>query len=257
MIGSGRSVLSPDELIATIKNSRLPTVIVEGDDDIIVFRRLEEVLLEFGVSVIQAGGRSCLLKIFDRLNEIPHRKMIAFIADRDTWVFSGMPAEYNSSQITFTEGYSIENDIYRDYSWRNMLFGAERGNYEQDLNAFLYWYALAISRKLRGVDVDLSIFPKLIIDDYAEEKIYTILEPGEIYPEALFDQISLEYDKYTRGHSLVNIWLLQTAAKGRAPQINHRSLIEFASAQRGERLQKIYSDVEKIFRTAVEEASMR
>jgi hypothetical protein len=251
MIGAGRSKLSPDELISTIKKSKLPTVVVEGDDDIIIFRRLEEVLSEYRVSVIQAGGRSCLLKVFERLEEIPHRKMIAFIADRDTWVFSDVPERYQSDQIAFTDGYSIENDIYRDDVWRAMLVGHERERYQQDLDIFLYWYALAISRKLRNVDVDLSIYPKQIIDDHAGQKNYTRLEVGEVYPESLLEKISLEYGKLTRGHSLVNIWLLQTAAKGRVPQVNHRSLIEFSSARRGERLSKIYGEIEKIFRTSM------
>jgi hypothetical protein len=37
---------------------------------------------------------------------------VHFIADKDMWVFQGVPQKY--ATISFTNGYSIENDLYSD-----------------------------------------------------------------------------------------------------------------------------------------------
>ena len=51
-----------EELISALERSNLPTVIVEGEDDIIVYRTLDEKV--DGIDVIDVGGRDILLKIY-------------------------------------------------------------------------------------------------------------------------------------------------------------------------------------------------
>jgi hypothetical protein len=236
-----------EEIISTLKRSSLPTVVVEGDDDIIVYRRLEEAFSDLEISVIPAGGRETVLKIFERLNEIPNSSAIVFIADKDTWVFDGIPTPYQSHHIIFTDGYSIENDLYRDKNWRGVLVGPERERYQNDLERFLYWYALAVSRKLRGAAAELDIYPGVVIDDQKGTKNLTALEPTEVYPEGLLETIKSDYGKFVRGHSLVGVLSLQISAKGRKPQVNHQVLLEIAASDKGPLLSRIYAEIERFF----------
>jgi hypothetical protein len=62
--------MTADEVLSTLNHSALPTVVVEGGDDIIVFRKLEETLAHLGVSVFAARGRNTLLDVFKRRAEI-------------------------------------------------------------------------------------------------------------------------------------------------------------------------------------------
>ncbi len=103
--------LTADILIATIKRSALPTIFVESKDDAIIYRGFESFLGIGKIDFIQCGGRNTVLKIYERRNELSSKK-IKFIADRDMWVFTSVPAEY--LEVIFTQGYSIENDLYTD-----------------------------------------------------------------------------------------------------------------------------------------------
>jgi len=247
-VSGNKRKLTVDELVSLIIHSDLPTVIVEGDDDIIVYRRIEDMLSDIGISVLQAGGRDPLLKIFEKLDEIPNRDSIAFIADQDTWVFTEIPHRYQSPRIVFTDGYSIENDLYRDKNWRGLLVGAERQRYQDDLDKFLVWYALAVSRKLNEKPVSIDTYPGVVVDDQNNDKVMTALEEGEVYPHELLEKIANDYAKLVRGHSLVGVLGLQTTAKGRQPQINHQVLLEVAASDRGPLLERIYAKIEELFR---------
>jgi hypothetical protein len=100
--------MSVDEIITVLNmDSRLLSVLVEGPDDIEWFDRIEP-LIGKKANVIPCGGRPNLLKIFRRRPEF-FKVPVAFIADRDIWVFTEIPAE--NAGIIFTWGYSIENDL--------------------------------------------------------------------------------------------------------------------------------------------------
>ena len=57
--------LTKEEIIATIKHSSIPTVLVEGKDDIIFYRKLEEEeeFYDFGLDILSAGSKSAVLSI--------------------------------------------------------------------------------------------------------------------------------------------------------------------------------------------------
>ena len=105
------------EIISLLERSSLPiSILIEGKDDIIIYRRLEH-YLDTDVDVLGVGGRSILLSIFNKQTqgEILKNKNIIYIADKDIWFNIGIPEAYQNPKLIFTSGYSIENDIFIDY----------------------------------------------------------------------------------------------------------------------------------------------
>jgi hypothetical protein len=135
-----------DEIIATLNHSNLPTLVIEGNDDVIIFRRLEEQAPNLTLSVLPVGGRASVLALYDRKGEIRSGQSLAFVADLDLWVFSGKPKEYHSTDLIFTEGYSIENDAFRDVDCEKLLVHSEKHAFREEVKIFAEWYALAVSR---------------------------------------------------------------------------------------------------------------
>ena len=107
-MASEKISLTLEEIISTLQHSSLPTVITEGKDDIIVYRKLEDAFLDINISVLAVNGRSCLLELFKRRYEIRSPNKLAFIADRDHWIFTGIPTAYKANNLFFTHGYSVE-----------------------------------------------------------------------------------------------------------------------------------------------------
>jgi hypothetical protein len=91
--------MSVDEIISTLKHSSVASIVVEGNDDVIVLRAIEEDLHSYGVSLIVAGGRNSVLEIFKRRSELPAGLPVVFVADRDLWILSDVPPEFVSEQI--------------------------------------------------------------------------------------------------------------------------------------------------------------
>ena len=100
-----------DELVSMLRRSELPTVIVEGKNDMQIFRWMEEHLKVHKIDVLGVGGRQNLFAVYDRKSEFQHLP-VAFIADKDKELFTQLPTGYD--EIIWTQGYSIENDLYAD-----------------------------------------------------------------------------------------------------------------------------------------------
>ena len=94
--------ISATELVATIERSSLLTVLVEGRDDMSIYDGLYA--WNGLVSIVQTQGRCTLLKTFIAAKEKGLLDKCVFIADRDLYVFEGIPTEYE--EIIFTTGYS-------------------------------------------------------------------------------------------------------------------------------------------------------
>ncbi len=61
-----------DELVSTLRRSKLPTVVVEGRDDMQIFRWMEDLLEVHEVDILGVGGRPNLFAIYDRKSEFAH-----------------------------------------------------------------------------------------------------------------------------------------------------------------------------------------
>ena len=59
--------ISLEEWVALLERSMLPTIIIEGSDDVLVYREFEKKL---NVDVLPVGGRNTILEIFKEKNTI-------------------------------------------------------------------------------------------------------------------------------------------------------------------------------------------
>ena len=113
----GKIDLSVEDVIATLRNSYLPTVVVEGSDDLIILRRLQEIHSDEFLSILSVGGRDKVIKAFESRHLYPSETKFAFVADKDLWVISSVPNQYMNEVMILSNGYSIENDVIR---WRTL-----------------------------------------------------------------------------------------------------------------------------------------
>jgi hypothetical protein len=241
MASRSRNDVTPDEVIALLKRTSLPTLVVEGSDDIIVYRTFERDLADLNVSVLPVGGRSNVLEVFRRKHEIPHTK-VSFIADQDVWVTVGVPATYAHQALIFTAGYSIENDVFIDGQLETLLKGAESGVFATELNAFTRWYALALSRHIAGGTDPIALHPNHVLDGGRLPTLMA-LAAGESYPLALFNKVFGDYKLQLRGKALFALLLRRTNAKGRGVQHSVVGLMEAVSIRPGTLLTRLVKSV--------------
>lgn len=239
--------ITTDEVIALLSRSSLPTVIVEGNDDMIFFRRVQESLSDLGISPLAVGGREKVLEVFLRRNEIPETVRVFFVADRDTWVNTDIPEEYCSPKITFTDGYSLENDAIRDGNLEDFLTDSERRTYFDELEQFIDWYALILHRKLSGRGGMISLNPNQVLCPH-QHPILMQLDACEVYPAPLRQDLRRDYLRKVRGKSLLGLLIRQLSATKRAVKHNSKTLIEMAAVRPGTHLQAIVSSIDTAFR---------
>lgn len=233
-----KRVLTTDEILATLNHSSLPTLVVEGDEDVIIFRRLENSTPDLSLSVLPVGGRSQVFALFERRGEIRGKQEIAFVADQDLWVLSNVPQEYISDKLIFTDGYSIENDAFRDGNYRDLLYGAERTRFAADLENFSRWFALAAARNIKDGD-PIDIHANHILDNEGQRETMMVLKEGETYPQELYEKIRTDYLRFVRGKSLFQ--LFQRQMRGSRPVKHSKvSLLEMAAARPGQHIQSLF-----------------
>lgn len=138
-----------DELVSMLRRSKLPTVIVEGKDDMRIFRWMEKHIKGDEVDVLGVGGRPNLFAVYDRKSEFEHLP-VAFIADRDKELFTQLPVGYD--EIIWTKGYSIENDLYAgaNPSLENLMDPMEVNEHKQLLTTIIEWFAFEVEELLAG-----------------------------------------------------------------------------------------------------------
>lgn len=243
-----KSLPTADELVAMLRHSSLPTLVVEGQDDVVAFRCLEERFRTIQLSVLDVGGRATLLAIYDRKGELPNNS-VAFIADRDTWVYNEIPEHYNSPALAFSSGYSIENDIFIDGEIESLMSDEERRRFQFELEKFTEWFALAIQRFLNGSDQRLDLHPNHVLDS-TDFNLYE-LHQGEAYPSDMRRRIAENYQKLIRGKSLLDLALRQLSYKGRPARHHHLSLIETTAARPGVLLQRLHRHIGEAFASRI------
>ncbi|MFZ6780692.1 DUF4435 domain-containing protein [Undibacterium sp. Ji83W] len=238
-----KNEISVEEILAFLKNTGLPTIIVEGTGDIIVYRRFERMLEHVGVDVFSAGGREKVLKIFERRNEIPASVRVIFIVDKDIWVNTGIPLAFENASLLFTDGYSIENDVYRDGQFWELLSGTEFSKYEQQIEEFIEWYALALARHLHDQSCPIKLHPKHVLDPKQRPSLLALAEDEE-YPSELRGTISADYKRLMRGKSLFNLLIENTNSRRGGVHHTSDALFESVAARPGSFLLKLCMQVE-------------
>lgn len=195
--------LSPGEIVATLRNSTLPTLLVEGRSDMELFHALEDMCFGNGVDIMPTGGRLALFEVFKRRAEFPTTP-VAFLADSDMFIFGNVPPDL--AGIIFTEGYAIENDILSGGKAFRMIGGKHRANWAKIVSSLSEWFAAAAHRHLNGETVDYSQHPGQLVSFSAGTLSPVALAVlGD--PESLCEQakrVLAEPTKYLRGHTLLD-----------------------------------------------------
>lgn len=146
--------MTADHLVGILQRSQKPSIVVEGNDDVIIYRELTKRIGIFEVILRPSGGRDKLLKVYERRSEFTQVPVV-FIADQDMWLFSGIEPGYDD--VIWTRGYSIENDLYSDADIERLLYENDRAEHQQILDSISTWFAFAVEEYLAGNSPTLDL----------------------------------------------------------------------------------------------------
>ncbi|WP_308538763.1 DUF4435 domain-containing protein [uncultured Pantoea sp.] len=222
-----------DELYALLKNTTIPTILVEGKDDIVFYRRIENDLEDIGIDMLPAGNKWTVLELRERIKSEPINAPIAFVVDKDLWVYFGCNEDL--SDVITTDGYSIENDIFIDGEILNLMSNDEIDRFNEELRKFLHWYALTLARSQKGMDVSFRETPHKVLNDSEFYQTAIQLSAEEQYPEEFFEMIHGQYGKLLRGKSLFSLIVRQLSHPDRRTKFGVNQLMEVGAARKGER----------------------
>jgi hypothetical protein len=229
-----------EELLATLRKTAVPTVVVEGSDDVIVLRRLEDLYADRFLTVLPAGGRATVLKIYESRHTLPAHVKILFVADQDTWVLTGIPAVYTDAVIFFSDGYSLENDVYRDGEFFNLMDSAEKAKFREEIVRFIQWYSNCVCRFINGEQVRIKTHPDHILDSTEQEELKYDEQMREVGA-----RLNADPDKLLRGKALIGILMRQLGRKGRLATHHSRSLFDRVGAFPGPLIRRLFDEIGK------------
>ncbi len=216
-----------DELVEMLRRSRLPTVIVEGKNDMQIYRWVEARVGSQNANVLPAGGRKTLLSVYKRRTEYAHLP-VAFVADRDLWLFSGIPPGYDD--IIWTEGYSIENDLYLGAELEKLLNPDEAKEHQQVLDSIIEWFAFEVEEYLAGRDAEVARHCNQVVPSGQTKRDPVFCtRRGFRFPNAkLIQQIKDAYQLQLRGKLLFQMLVRFLSAPNRSAKHSVDSLHETA-----------------------------
>jgi hypothetical protein len=221
-----QSVLTIDEIISLIKHSDLPTILVEGPSDVTIVKKWQDKFKAY-VSILPTYGRPSLLKIYLRKHEFEDKKVI-FLADKDMWRFDDVPSLY--SEIIFTEGYCIENDIFADNNIIDLLDSGEKVSFERLIEIIGRWFArqLELHRNRNETICETHI------NEVCDFNIYDICQTyrnkhNYIEPNlSSINEVMNDFKLNIRGKQLFQALAKFTNSPGRLTKYNESNLIELA-----------------------------
>ena len=198
-------VPSVDELVAILQRTALPTILVEGKEDMTAYRWIED---RFGLqkaNILPCGGRQQLLDVYKRKNEFSSLST-AFLADQDMWLFTAAPCGFE--QVVLTRGYSIENDILDSSHVHKLLSHQERVSFDTLADILSVWFAFEIEQCRAGLPWSVNIHPNYLIPLRASSLNHAALQ-SRIFKQPkgqLSKSIRANFGLRFRGKSLLELW---------------------------------------------------
>lgn len=229
----------PDEIVASLKKSDLPTIVVEGRLDSYVYKYLER---QTGASVLPVGGRNSLLQVLKRRSEFL-RLPCAFVADRDMWLFTGVPAEAAGGDLVLTDGYSIENDIYRDSELWKLLTPNQSSIFDKECREVCRWFSYAAAQWCNGQAPQLDHHPRRMVGGGALTAPFIATTGFVTECPTRFPPIVADPLKYLRGKTLVDLLLKVLVENGGPTHHRASSLMEVGSIRPGRLLTSLSESV--------------
>ncbi|MBN3726999.1 DUF4435 domain-containing protein [Burkholderia sp. Ac-20379] len=240
-----------DEIYELLKRTSIPTVLVEGKDDIIFYRSIEHELRDLDVDMLPAGNKDAVLELRNKIKEGPVSVPVVFVVDNDLWVYSITERPSNIDDVITTTGYSIENDLFVDGDLEDLLIPEEVARFKAELSKFLRWYALSIYRNINGAASSFRTHAGKVLDDEDFYKAEVVLYEGEVYPEALLETIQSNYGALVRGKSLFALLLRQLSAKNRHAKFGGKQLMAIGASRKGSHFQRIQTSVRESLELAL------
>ena len=222
-----RRYLSVDETVAYLKRTSQTTALVEGKDDQKVYRYIEDRLQDLDLDVLICEGRDGLLAVHRRRAEFAGAPVV-FIADRDMWYFTGVPHEYATS-VLFTEGYSIENDLYVRDIFEALMSPEEQARFRALIQQVARWQAFHVEQfvKTGNCSCDAHVSQIAPHDVLCNDHLTSI---GFVEPSAaLISRIVDNYPHALRGKTLFQIVLRILSATQRPSKFSRDNLIELGA----------------------------
>ena len=239
--------LSEDEIVDLLRETSLPTILVEGKDELSVYTRYLESKIDIeDVDVLPCQGRVTLLNVFDRREEFKHKKVV-FVADRDMWFFVGIPQEKKYEEhIVFTDGYSLENDLYIESQFSQLLGKKEIIDFYKLIKELSIWFAFEVNRYMETrssqCNFDLyKICPNNVLDSEFKQKI-NFVDP----PQELVDKIYGDYTRALRGKNLFQA-LLKFLATPKHSNLGRENLLELGARFKNPRIELLVSKIVQKF----------
>ena len=185
------------EIVAAVKRSELPTILVEGVQDKQALRLLDSLTGKKG-KVLSCSGRNNLFKVWERRGEFAGKR-IAFLADRDLYVIKRIPAEFKG--IIFTDGYSLENDMLESKRWMSLQDAVDKLHYDKmtKLNIDHFWVQTRTF-------IDTGTSPQWMSAHSLKENNF-VLSPHEKLKQSkcgLYRRISSNPIRYIRGKNVLH-----------------------------------------------------
>ena len=218
-----------DELVSTLRRSRLPTIVVEGKEDMQIFRWMEDVLEVHKADVLGVGGRPNLLAVYDRRSEFAHLP-VAFIADQDKELFTQLPGGYE--EIIWTKGYSIENDLYvgAEPSLESLMDPHEADEHGKLLDTIVEWFTFEVEEFLAGRTPEFDHHCNEVVHLGQTEMDNGFRERRGFHPPnvAIYQQIREAYQLQLRGKQLFQVLVRFLSASHRSAKYSYHGLHEIA-----------------------------
>jgi hypothetical protein len=220
------------ELHAVLMKTALPTILVEGTTDAQVLRHLENRLathLPIRPNILPCGGRPILLQVFDLVKKRPPKKAnrILYLADRDMWLFSSVPPQF--SDIIFTNGYSIENDLYAGSAIEKLLEkGSEDVRFENVVRQLSHWIAFEVNEFKAGRPHEVSPNVAAVVTDdgsglkatFCAKRNYVAQSATEV------DELVAKYASHLPGKKIFEALSQILSSPGRAAKYSRKHLHE-------------------------------
>ena len=171
------------ELVVTLRNSRLPTIVVEEPSDVRIYSRwIERQFFDtYSVDVLAAGGKVNLLSLHERRSEFMGLPVV-FMVNRGIWLFSGIPEKYED--IVCTQGYRIENDVYALGRVENLLDSTKAREYRSVQESLTRWFAFELEKLMSQAlsERNLSLGDRVPNDNFELEEFVAGLKLADLVP---------------------------------------------------------------------------
>lgn len=219
------SDLTVQELVSTLKHSVGPSIVVEGKDDMTILRWLEYAV-RLKAALLVCGGRTDLLAVYARRAEFSTHP-VAFLADRDLWVFTGVPSEF--SAVVFTTGYSIENDMLMSGRLEELMDAKERQSFYGDLDYLASWFAFVAETVMRGQPAPpCALHPNQIVPVGTAALSPEVCAAHHYVPPSVAsrNRIRRSYKRFIRGKSVIELMLRYLSHTKRQSKYSRQNLME-------------------------------